>query len=220
MLSKIHDPSFEQQLRRSVANKVYGGTDEATLINRSFQFFDLDGDGGVSQAEFGKAMEKLGVFIPTSHNLHQLFTHYDTNGNGVLDFKEFTNVFLGRAPARESRFAITEPAVKTRAYSPAKGVSTLGYAQFDGLAETLRARLKARGARGIIGLGRSFRIMDDDGSRGLNPEEFAKAMHDYGTGFSQAEVNALFTGFDTNRNGVIDYDEFLRFIRGPLNPFR
>ena len=199
---------------------MYGGTDEATLINRSFKFFDLDGDGGVSMAEFGKTMEKLGVFIPTSHNLTELFNHYDANGNGVLDYQEFTNVFLGRAPARESRFAITEPTVKTRAYSPAKGTSTLGYAQFDSLANTLRACLKARGARGIIGLGRAFRIMDDDRSRGLGPEEFTKAMHDYGTGFTQDEVNALFTGFDTNRNGVVDYDEFLRFIRGPLNPFR
>lgn len=62
--------------------------------------------------------------------------------------------------------------------------------------------------------------MDDDGSRGLNAEEFAKAMHDYGTDFNEQECNIMFVGFDTNRNGVIDYDEFLRFIRGPLNPFR
>jgi Ca2+-binding EF-hand superfamily protein len=80
------------------------------LINRAFKFFDLDGDGGVSLAEFGKTMEKLGVFIPTSHNLQQIFDHYDTNRNGVLDYSEFTNVFLGKEVAREPVYAIKEPA--------------------------------------------------------------------------------------------------------------
>ncbi len=45
-------------------------------------------------------------------------------------------------------------------------------------------------------------------------------MHDYGTGFSEHESKVLFAGFDLNKNGSVDYDEFLRFVRGPLNPFR
>ena len=30
--------------------------------------------------------------------------------------------------------------------------------------EKVRAKIKSRGARGIIGLGKSFKIIDDDGS--------------------------------------------------------
>ena len=45
-------------------------------------------------------------------------------------------------------------------------------------------------------------------------------MHDYGTGFNENEAKVLFAGFDLNKNGSVDYDEFLRFVRGPLNPFR
>jgi len=88
------------------------------------------------------------------------------------------------------------------------------------LVEVLRQRLKARGARGIIGLGRAFRIMDDDRSRRLGPEEFEKAMQDYGTEFTTDESRVVFHGFDRNHDGFVDYDEFLRFVRGPLNPFR
>ena len=40
----------------------------------------------------------------------------------------------------------------------------------------LQTELKSRGARGIIGLGRKFKIMDDDGSKSLNMAEFKKAM--------------------------------------------
>ena len=107
-----------------------------------------------------------------------------------------------------------------RGFSPGKGTTTTGYPTMDNLVNRLRDRLKARGARGIIGLGRAFRIMDDNRSRSLDYSEFTKAMHDYGTGFDAEEVKIMFAGFDLNHNNEIDYDEFLRFIRGPLNPYR
>lgn len=47
------------------------------------------------------------------------------------------------------------------------------------LTQKVVLRLKARGARGIIGLGRSFRVIDDNNSMSLNIDEFAKAMRDY-----------------------------------------
>jgi len=52
-----------------VDQKIFGRLDEETLITRAFKFFDLNNDGTVNQAEFGKSMEKLGVFIPTLNDL-------------------------------------------------------------------------------------------------------------------------------------------------------
>jgi hypothetical protein len=46
------------------------------------------------------------------------------------------------------------------------------------LLEALRGQLTSRGAKGLIGLQRQFRIMDDDGSRSLDLKEFKKAMAD------------------------------------------
>lgn len=62
--------------------------------------------------------------------------------------------------------------------------------------------------------------MDDNHSMSLDRYEFGKAMNDYMLGMSEAEVNTLFQVFDRNRNGVIEYDEFLREIRGPMNDVR
>jgi hypothetical protein len=44
--------------------------------------------------------------------------------------------------------------------------------------------LRTRGAIGIFGLGRQFRIMDDNNSKTVEIEEFTKAMNDYGLGFT------------------------------------
>jgi Ca2+-binding EF-hand superfamily protein len=58
--------------------------------------------------------------------------------------------------------------------------------------------------------------MDDNNSRSLDQEEFGKAIRDYKLGFSQPETNSLYNYFDVNRDGEIDYDEFLKNIRGPM----
>jgi len=46
----------------------------------------------------------------------------------------------------------------------------------DELIDRVRKTIIARGARGILNLGKSFRIMDDDDSGALDNAEFTKAM--------------------------------------------
>lgn len=54
----------------------------------------------------------------------------------------------------------------------------------------------------------------------LDKYEFTKAMTDYMLGFSESEIAALFRTFDLDRSGLVDYDEFLRVLRGPMNANR
>ena len=49
---------------------------------------------------------------------------------------------------------------------------------------TLKESLAQHGARGIHGLARKFKIMDDDNSKSLNKPEFNKAMQDFALGFT------------------------------------
>lgn len=62
--------------------------------------------------------------------------------------------------------------------------------------------------------------MDDNNSRSLDLYEFTKAMKDYMLGFSDTEIRQLFAYIDYDRSGTIDYDEFLRSARGPINASR
>jgi Ca2+-binding EF-hand superfamily protein len=74
--------------------------------------------------------------------------------------------------------------------------------------------------RGLFGLARIFKIMDDDDSKSLSRGEFEKACRDFKAEFSTDDVGVLFNAFDINRDGSIQYDEFIRIIRGDLNDFR
>jgi Ca2+-binding EF-hand superfamily protein len=88
------------------------------------------------------------------------------------------------------------------------------------LMEQFRTKLAARGARGIMGLGKQFKIADDDGSRDLDMYEFKKAVRDFRINLQEKDCERLFRVFDRDRSGRIDYDEFLRGVRGEMNPFR
>jgi len=81
----------------------------------------------------------------------------------------------------------------------------------------VRERIKARGARGILNLGKSFKIMDDNRSGALDSEEFSKALKSYRITNDPLEIQAIFDRFDPDGNGEIVYDEFLREIMGPMN---
>ena len=77
-----------------------------------------------------------------------------------------------------------------------------------------------RGARSIIGIGRIFKIMDDNGDKSLDIAEFDKAVHESKLDFTDVDTKALFQAFDRNGDGTIDFDEFLRAVKGDMNPAR
>ena len=76
--------------------------------------------------------------------------------------------------------------------------------------EKLRASVIARGGGvGILNLGRKFRIMDDDNSKGLSLSEFRKGMRETCPGITDSDITSLFRVFDRHGDGNIDYDEFV-----------
>ncbi|XP_062334493.1 calcyphosine-like b isoform X1 [Osmerus eperlanus] len=86
--------------------------------------------------------------------------------------------------------------------------------------ERLRLQCLSRGSAGIKGLGRTFKIMDDDNSRTLDLKEFIKGLNDYGVLMEKAEAMNLFQQFDRDGSGLIDFDEFLLTLRPPMSNAR
>jgi len=86
--------------------------------------------------------------------------------------------------------------------------------------EKLRLRCLERGADGIKGLGRTFRIMDDDSSHSLDIKEFMKGIRDYGLEMEKEEMNDCFEQLDKDGSGSVDFDEFLRALRPPMSKAR
>ena len=124
-------------------------------------------------------------------------------------------MFFGNAPSDQQ-------SQRSKAYSQSSKNQPIKSSQPDPmeLIKLFRDKIKARGARGIIGLQKLFSIMDDDNSKSISVYEFTKACRDFKVGISEDNVPILFDAFDTNHDGTLNIDEFLMAIRGELNEFR
>ena len=131
-----------------MSQKSTGNQSEEVLLNKAFKYFDMNNSGDVDPMEFKKAIEKIGIMIPTKEDLDVLFNIYDADGSGAITYKEFSAALFGKG-------ADTGPSRPSTA-GQKKSASDL--------ANELTQKLCSRGARGFIGLQRQFKIMDDDRS--------------------------------------------------------
>jgi Ca2+-binding EF-hand superfamily protein len=80
--------------------------------------------------------------------------------------------------------------------------------------------IRARGGSGIVGISRNFRIIDVDRSGHLNRVEFGRAIALFRAGLSEAEADALFKKYDSDKSGSISIDEYLKGMRGKISKTR
>ena len=52
-------------MKNKLAQKSSGTQSEETVLMKSFKYFDLNNNGTVEPEEFAKAIEKIGIMIPT-----------------------------------------------------------------------------------------------------------------------------------------------------------
>lgn len=95
------------------------------------------------------------------------------------------------------------------------------YIELDALMNRIRQRIVERGVVGIKGLGRLFKIADDNTDKLINLHaELPRLMSDVGILMNKTELNELERLLDRNGDGTISYDEFLYQMAPPLSDER
>ena len=90
---------------------------------------------------------------------------------------------------------------------------------YDGeqLVADIKALLIERGSFSIRGLGRVFKILDDNKNKQLDAEELSNGLMTYGINLNDEQIAALVAHFDRDGNKTVSFDEFLRAIRVSYN---
>jgi calcyphosin len=86
--------------------------------------------------------------------------------------------------------------------------------------ELFQRAVYKRGAKGIVGLKKQFKLMDTDGSDSVDLNEFLKAIEDFKLDFSEQKATNIFNSLDRDGGGTISIDEFIDGVIGPLSELR
>eukprot|EP00961_Rhodomonas_salina_P238263 3220491-Rhodomonas_salina.2 len=81
-------PSFLTIMARKMKDQ-----DTEDDIIEAFRVFDKDGNGTISAAELRHVMTNLGEKL-TDEEVDEMIREADVNGDGIIDYKEFTKIIL------------------------------------------------------------------------------------------------------------------------------
>lgn len=90
----------------------------------------------------------------------------------------------------------------------------------DNLIKEIKQKILERGSYGIRGIARTFKLMDDNGNRQLEVDDFRWGLKDYGIDINQDEAAEIVTRFDKDKSGTLDFNEFLVWLKGDINEER
>jgi hypothetical protein len=128
-----------------------------------------------------------------------------TTGDVSSKFQEAQNVFM----------IVTAPDA-----SYAQPIEDLHKFSIEDLIKEIKEKIIQRSSNGIRGISRIFKAMDDNGNHQLDVDDFRWGLIDYGITVSKEQATKVLDHFDRDRNGTVDFDEFMVALRGDLNENR
>ena len=237
---------FETALTNKLCLKSTDSNPEEEILLNSFKLFDINNKNTCNQDEFIQTMKYLGISGFKESDLINIFKIYNTENNGELNYIELINDLYGPFEPEQTfnpkknnnnnninnniinmnnnDNSIKESLIKKKSQQEIQGNLTkkeyLSENSIKEIIEKIRNKLLPNGIKGISQIIENFRKIDIDNSQGIDYEEFKKASNIFQFNLNENELEKAFIAFDRNNNGIIEYDEFLRTIRGEMNDYR
>ena len=163
----------------------------------------LASDCNVYRTDFGNEFEAMVNNFSLLNKTQNLAL--EKKGNITVDiptkFQQDQNVFC----------ALTAPNA-----SFAAPIEELHRFDLDTLVKELRAKIMARSSAGIKNLARIFKAIDKNDNGNLDVDDFRWGFIDYGFNLTMEEAKQLLAHFDRDKNGTVNFTEFLMAIKVSL----
>ena len=214
---------FIKELKSKLSQKSYGSTIEEIVLLRAFKYFDLKNTGLCTKEVFTRTMLKIGITSLTEDEISQLFSLFNPNKNGLLDYKEFvSNLYSNKSitSKRQPQENQPEQPDEKKIQNNLSKKEYLSQDPIEQILDKIRNKLASRGVQGVCAIARNFRIIDENNTQTIDFNEFKKCCKEFQFDLTDNEIQMAFVSFDRDNTGEIDYDEFLRTIRGEMNDFR
>lgn len=137
--------------------------------------------------------------------LREVFKLFDKDGNGSISVDELEAIMkqLGQSPSADE-LQIMLNSVDANAN---------GVIDFDEFCCLMRDYLYGEQPSHEQEMMETFKVFDRDGNGFITTEELKMAMINLGERLTDEELRLMIEAADTDRNGMIDYQEFLAMMR-------
>ena len=207
--------SFEKNLKAKLAIKSSGNIEENLLLLKAFKFYDTNNLGKIDKDAFAQALSKLGFYGYTDTDLDKLFLMY-SNNEQYLDYQNFADTLYNNPPLtkkEEEKENIQDNEEKEEPQEEEQDLIEI-------LIMRLRSLLSKRGLENMISIETGFRDLDTKNTQELDFSTFKSACDKFDFQLTEEEIKELFLAFTKEETTKVNYDEFIRILRGELSQNR
>ena len=235
---------FEKELKNKVAMKTSGRLTEESVLLKAFKYFDLDNTGYCDQKKFIQTLLKIGITGFSDDNLREIYNYY-SNGNPDIDYKEYVGILYNNQSIINEDRNINSENISNQNNSPQKNfnnfnnnnnnnfnnnnfnnnnnnfnnnneINNNNNENQENVYEKIKMKLMLRGISGLIALENNFRNLDEDNSQTIGINQFKKCLNNFRFNLPDDDIIQIFSDLDQEQTGKINYDEFIRVVRGEI----
>ena len=223
---------FEKALKTKLLYKTSGHMTEEVLLLKNFKYFDEEETNNCNIDTFLKVIAKVGVLSLSEEELIQIFNCY-SKGKKFLNYKDFISLIYNNESLKDNNPQNDLNALNDNEEQEENEIKKEKENKeennenekdeidhVDELILNIRNKLSKRGLLNLINIESRCRELDEENTQELDIKLFTKICTEFNFGLSKEEIEELFVSFDKDERGMINYDDFIRVLRGELNENR
>ena len=167
---------------------------DSQILYQQFKYFDLDSTGFCTLQNFIRVQNRIGVVLPKIKDLERIFEYFSDPETSLLNYKNFCNIIFNLDEYNNNPD------------------ETENIMERDFISILINKLLEANGAMTLLELLKNLQIIDFEGNKRLNSDEFITALKRTGIKLENNEIQTLFLGQDYFLNGVVKYQVLLDIL--------
>jgi len=185
-----------KELRNKIELKMIPNKTESQILYQQFKYFDLDSTGFCTLQNFIRVQNRVGVVLPKVKDFEKIFQYFCDAETSLLNYKHFCNVI----------FNLDE-------YNQHQDDTEVKYEK-DFISILINKLLDLNGPLTLLELLKNMQMIDFEGNKRLNSDEFLTALKRTGIKLETNEIQSLFLGQYYFINGVVKYQILIDILLG------
>ena len=169
---------------------------ESQILYQQFKYFDLDSTGFCTLQNFIRVQNRVGVVLPKVKDFEKIFQYFCDAETSLLNYKHFCNIIFNLDDYNQNNH---DDEVKY---------------EKDFVSILINKLLDLNGQLTLLELLKNMQMIDFEGNKRLNSDEFLTALKRTGIKLDSNEIQSLFIGQNYFVNGVVKYQILIDILLG------